>query len=157
MVERLEKRQEFAGCSKTTVMISYIACSKTKHFKKCPAKYMYRGALFKKSYCYCLIQKYEIYILSAKYGLLHPEDIIEPYEMTLNSMNIKDRRDWSQKIILSIKERGLFYSPSIMFAGNNYSEFLNLPNATYPLKGLSQGKQLQWFTNKQIKNRGFFK
>lgn len=35
-------------------------------------------------------------ILSAKYGLLLPDDEIEPYNLTLNDMSSEEVRDWAQ-------------------------------------------------------------
>ena len=34
----------------------------------------------------------EWFILSAEHGLVHPENVIAPYERTLNAMGIADRR-----------------------------------------------------------------
>lgn len=52
------------------------------------AKDMYVSDLFKKSLEYARrLNPAKIYILSAKYGLLELDDMIEPYEITLNEMS----------------------------------------------------------------------
>lgn len=65
--------------------IALIACCKKKKESQCRACEMYQSTLFKLSYKYA--EKTgcdEIYILSAKYGLLDKDKIIAPYDETLN-------------------------------------------------------------------------
>jgi hypothetical protein len=53
---------------------------------------MYTSTLFRKMMAYAerLIPK-STFILSAKYGLLHPDTVIEPYEQTLKRMKARER------------------------------------------------------------------
>lgn len=37
------------------------------------------------------------FILSAEYGLLEPDAEVEPYERTLNTMSVSDRREWARR------------------------------------------------------------
>ena len=68
--------------------IAFIGCSKKKKSSPCIAEKLYQGELFKKSLKYCLQEKFdEIFILSAKYGILSLSDIISPYEKTLNNFS----------------------------------------------------------------------
>lgn len=69
-------------------MIVFLSCGKTKAKHTCKACEMYQGDLFKKSFEYAKkLNPRKIYILSAKYKLLELDDIISPYELTLNTMN----------------------------------------------------------------------
>jgi len=38
------------------------------------------------------------FILSAKYGLLSPDTVVLPYEKTLNTMGVFDRRAWAEMV-----------------------------------------------------------
>lgn len=49
--------------------------------------------LFSKAYAYCTKKYGVVAILSAKYGLLFPNDTIEPYDETLNRMKAKRGRN----------------------------------------------------------------
>jgi len=92
-------------------------------------------------------------ILSAKYGLLLPEEVIEPYELTLKTMGEQKRREWAERVIRQLDEKiGLNKIKSVYFhAGHDYREYLTslLRNAHIqteaPLEGLSYGRQLQWY------------
>ena len=61
--------------------IAVINCGSKKKEYACPAREMYEGgSLFRKMRDY-VEQAYDgYYILSGKYGLMHPDQIIEPYE-----------------------------------------------------------------------------
>ena len=88
-------------------MIDYvfISCVKTKRDSRCKAKDMYISPLFKKAYQYAqqFVAEDKIYILSAKYGLIHSSQMIDPYEKTLNSDNDKERKVWAYNIIQRMK------------------------------------------------------
>ena len=61
--------------------IAVINCGSKKKDQACPAREMYEGgSLFRKMRDY-VEQTYDgYYILSGKYGLLEPDQVIEPYE-----------------------------------------------------------------------------
>ena len=82
------------------IKIALISCTKLKQFYPCEAQEMYLlSQLFKKASYYIKRQNYDKwFILSAKYGLLNPNDIIEPYDLTLNNMKSEDIKKWSQKV-----------------------------------------------------------
>ncbi len=128
--------------------IALISCSAKK--RSCPskAKDLYDSPLFKMSFAYAKkIGADKIFILSAKYGLLESEEIVEPYNQTLNRMNSKEKEDWG-KIVLSKLAllTKLAEDDFIFLAGENYRKNLvpKIKNFTVPMKGLGIGKQLRW-------------
>jgi cytoplasmic iron level regulating protein YaaA (DUF328/UPF0246 family) len=54
--------------------------------------------LFRKAYKYCSANYNRVAILSAKYGLLFPDEIIDPYNLTLNDMSSEEVKVWSEKV-----------------------------------------------------------
>lgn len=137
-------------------MIDYvfISCVKTKRSSRCRAKDMYISPLFKKAYQYALqfVGEDRIYILSAKYGLTHSSQMIEPYEKTLNAERDSERKVWAYNVIQQMKARNIPLDAQIMLLGGaNYTKYLSkvLKNSTCPLKGLSMGRTLQWY-NKHL-------
>lgn len=132
----------------------FISCVKTKRTSKCKAKDMYISPLFKKAYQYALKHTDEsrIYILSAKYGLIHGSEIIEPYEKTLNAEKDKERKVWAYNVIQRMKSLEIPLDSRIMLLGGvNYTMYLSrvLKNSICPLKGLSMGRTLQFY-NKHL-------
>lgn len=145
----MEKWKKSSGCSK---QIAFISCSKTKKKKSCPAKEMYQGTLFKKTLTYTFPKFKSIFILSAKYGLLDLETIIDPYELTLKTFSKKEKQKWANDIRKQIESKKI-QTPIIVFAGKDYTEYL-MDLFVCPLKGIPLGCQLKWF-NDRLKPRGF--
>ena len=87
---------------KTIVLIS---CVSKKGTKKVEAEKLYESALFVKSLAYAKSLKHDsIYILSAKHHLLALDAEIEPYNLTLNTMNKQEKMDWGKEVIKQLKQ-----------------------------------------------------
>lgn len=112
---------------------------------------MYISDLFKKSLAYAKsLNPSKIYILSAKYGLLKLDDIIFPYEQTLNAMTEKEQKIWAYKVIKQCEQEGInFAEKTIFLCGKNYRKYVmqKFKNATAPLSKLGIGQQLQFYKN----------
>jgi hypothetical protein len=88
-----------------------------------------------------------IFILSAKYGLLSPDDIIEPYELTLKKMKKGERRAWAERVLMALRENcDLEADTFVVLAGVPYRENLlsHIKHYAVPMRGLDFGTQLQW-------------
>ncbi|MCL2569687.1 MAG: hypothetical protein FWE16_00595 [Firmicutes bacterium] len=125
-----------------------ISCVSKKIDKSAKAKDLYISPLFIKSLVYAQkLGSDRIFILSAKYGLVDSEQIIEPYDETLNTKGIEERKNWADKVLQNLKKvADLQKDEFIILAGQNYYEFLvpSLVNVKLPLGRLSIGKRLQW-------------
>lgn len=129
-----------------------ISCVSTKLDKESKAKDLYVSPLFRMNYAYAqTLKPSAIYILSAKYGLVHPDTVIPPYEQTLNTMKSGQVKDWAIDVIDQMQGKIDFQKDEIIFlAGERYRKFL-MPlcrNAKVPLEGLGIGKQLGWLKKK---------
>jgi len=111
------------------------------------------STLFRKSYAHAKKTYDVVGILSAKYGFLLPNDVIEPYELTLNKMRRRERLEWAERVFKQMQERlSLTHIKKIFFhVGVKYREYL-LPmlknmgtECIIPLEGLSLGEQLAWY------------
>jgi hypothetical protein len=45
------------------------------------------------------------FILSAKLGLVDPDTVLEPYDVTLDSVTPAERRAWSERVLVEFRER----------------------------------------------------
>lgn len=135
--------------------IVLISCVSKKLNHKSKARDLYISPLFQKNlkYSKCLNPD-KIFILSAKYGLLKLDKIIEPYDKTLNNMSSEEIKEWVNSVLNQLREvSDLNKDEFIFLAGNNYRRFLlpHIKNYKIPMQGLSIGKQLKWLKEK-IKN-----
>lgn len=130
-------------------MIVFISCTKKKINKRCKVKELYTAsAWFRKAYKYAVsLNPIYIYILSAKYGLLNENDIIEPYEKTLHGAKENEVKIWSAKVISQMKEKGInFEDKAIFLCGKNYRKYLipKFTNYEAPISHLGIGAQMKW-------------
>ncbi|PFM82687.1 hypothetical protein COJ46_02435 [Bacillus sp. AFS077874] len=134
--------------------IALISCTKLKADYSCETKEMYqKSTLFKKAIKYIEQQDFEDwFVLSAKYGLLNKQEIINPYDLTLNNMKVKERKEWSRLVFKQIEDLNLNIERIDFFAGSKYREFLipNLENrgifCNVPLQGKGIGEQLSYYS-----------
>ncbi|HPZ43420.1 MAG TPA: hypothetical protein PL078_05395 [Bacillota bacterium] len=145
------------------MQVAFIGCTKRKKGYPCPAYEMYSmSALFRKAYAYCNDHYDRVYILSAKYGLVEPKAIIEPYDITLSSMNAGQKREWAAQVILQLKaenEAGRLdlgkVQKFVFHTGEEYRRYLVdlLPSglSLVPLKGMGIGQQLRFYTERGYK------
>ena len=136
--------------------IALISCTKLKQDYSCKAEEMYmKSTLFKKATSYIKQQKYNRwFILSAKYGLLIPDEIIEPYNKTLNNMKAQEIKSWAENVFLELNKYKI--KQIDFYVGEKYRKYL-IPilikhNISYsiPLKGLGIGQQLQFYTKEVV-------
>lgn len=133
--------------------IALISCSKNKQEYLCTAEEMYsQSDLFKKASTYVKNSDFDMwFILSAKYGLLRPEALIEPYDLTLNDMRKEQLITWSKMVFNHIVQYPV--TDVTFFCGENYRKylipFLEFENVEchVPLKGMGIGYQLQFYKN----------
>lgn len=120
------------------------------------AEDMYISPLFKKQLAFAkTLNPSNIYILSAKYGVVELEQYISPYDLTLNDMSDKERKKWAYHCYLQLKKKGIdFNERAVFLCGKNYHKYLSqvFKNSEAPLSNLPFGKRLQ-FLNQYTKER----
>lgn len=131
--------------------IYLISCSKSKAQERCQASELYTSSLFRKSVQYVESIGGEWFVLSAKYGLVLKETVIDPYDETLNDKNKKQREEWANSIFEQIKNKiGIRDNEFVFLAGKVYSEKLitiiesNGGKTANPMVGLGIGQRLKW-------------
>ena len=129
--------------------IYLISCVKQKRDITCKAKEMYTSPLFKGAYKYAQkMQADKIFILSAKYGLLHENYIIQPYNETLKTKHKQEIYEWSNRVLSQLtKVVDIQKDMFVFLAGEKYRKYLlpRLNNYDIPLQCLSIGKQLAFY------------
>lgn len=115
---------------------------------------MYQASdLFRKAYSYATKNYDFVAILSAKYGLLFPDDEIEPYDVALDDMSSQQRREWAERVFNQMKRRLSLedFDEIFLHAGKKYREYLRTRlesmglKCEAPLEHLGMGKQKRWY------------
>lgn len=127
-----------------------ITCTRTKSSSKTFAKQLYKSPAFQASRK--VAEKYGDlwFILSAKHGLVSPEDQIEPYDLSLISLSHLQRNNWAMSVFQELLPK-LSHDDQITILGDDlYANYLApfLRGAGFctrvPLLGKSPNARLYW-------------
>lgn len=124
-----------------------ISCAAKKLRQAARAQDLYMSPLFRRQLAYARkLAPDSIFILSAKYGLVDLDEVIEPYDLTLKDLGSRDRQAWAGRVLAQLQRKAdLSADRFIVLAGVPYRQFLTpaLGHWEAPLKGLTIGRQLQ--------------
>ena len=127
-----------------------VSCVRTKRAVPASAMDLYTSAWFRKAKVYMEKTGCPWRILSAQYGLVHPEEEIRPYEKTLNKMRIEERRAWADRVLTGLGPCLGGVDTVVFLAGQRYRELLEPAlrerglAVRVRMSGLRQGQQLAW-------------
>jgi hypothetical protein len=130
-----------------------VGCVSHKEPTARPAKDLYRSQLFAGRRTYAQATGLPWLIVSAHYGLIEPDQVIEPYDRRLSDLDLAARRALAERIAEQLERRfgplsGLTFE---VHAGDEYMQMLlnglrpRGGRIVNPLKGLPIGEQLKWY------------
>lgn len=132
--------------------IVLVGCSGWKAGTSRAAAELFTGAAFSKARDLALRSSAPWYVLSAKFGLLHPDEVVAPYDVSLPKQSSRYREAWGSWVVGQLGEhhelRGLVVE---VHAGRGYCQPLEDPLARAgatlhePLAGLRLGQRLAWY------------
>tara|TARA_R100001082_G_scaffold95948_2_gene63344 strand:+ start:315 stop:755 length:441 start_codon:yes stop_codon:yes gene_type:complete len=127
-----------------------ISCGKRKYKGEHLAKDLYCAPMFKKSRAYAELNSKHWRILSAKYGVLHPDDKVHNYDHTIKDKTATELNNWNNKVSKQLQP---FINWKItLLAPAAYCGWINnFKHVDMPLKGISLGFRNQWLY-RQIQN-----
>lgn len=129
--------------------VGFIACAKTKASFAMPAGALYASPLYRKSLLAALDLSDRVYILSAKHGVLDPQTLIEPYDLTLKTIPRSQRQEWGREAGKRLDEILSRRDIVTLICGEEYIEPLRPDlerigvSVEEPLGRLSLGQRLQ--------------
>lgn len=133
-----------------------ISCTAKKQNYRCISQEMYsKSLLFRTSLDYALNRvndkDSQIFVLSAKYGLLSLKKEIIPYNQTLKRMNTIEQKKWGKNVYQQMKkEFDIENTKFIFLAGQLYIKpieiYLNSNNYINPIPKTERtiGKRIKW-------------
>jgi hypothetical protein len=138
----------------TAITVGLVGCASQKLKRPAPARELYVYQLFKKASAYAELTCDRWYLLSAKHGLVHPDTVLEPYDMRLgtNHRTSPPIHQWGARVKeqLDAELAGLANVTLVALAGEQYR--IAVHNSRWPveipMKGLGIGQQLGWLTEK---------
>ncbi|SRR5712692_2757824 len=132
--------------------IVLVSCVKSKLPQPAPARSLYTSPWFRKTRNIVEGSGARWFVLSSLYGLVAPDAEIAPYDYTLNTLGVAERRDWANKVLSKLLPEIADERRIVMFAGHRYREFLVEPlrrhgiTVNVPMANLTRGEQLAWLS-----------
>jgi len=133
-------------------VLGLVGCTKSKRDCASEAQDLYTSPLFRKSREYIERRCGACFILSAKYCLVSPSQVIEPYDLTLNKMSRAQREQWAESVWGDLRLHLHRGDLVVILAGKNYHEYL-IPRIVQakclvdvPLDGLLYAQRVPWLT-----------
>jgi hypothetical protein len=132
-----------------------ISCVKSKLSHSAPARALYTSAWFRKVRDIVEASGARWFVLSSRYGLVAPDAEIAPYDYTLNTVGVDERKGWATNVLDKLLPELASEMRVVMFAGRRYREFLVEPlrqrgiEVEVPMAKLTRGEQLAWLSGQQ--------
>src|SRR5437867_1174243 len=136
--------------------IYLVSCVSKKCTTTSRARDLYISDWFTKARDYVEATHSPWFILSAEYGLVPPDEVLAPYERTLNTMSTSERKAWATKVKAQMDAFLPAADRIVVFAGQRYREFLmdylreRAGTVEVPMEGLTIGKQLHYLQHTEI-------
>ncbi len=131
--------------------VALVGCAAQKAKHRTKARVLYTSALFRTSLEYAEKTCDEVLIVSALYGIIPPDQVIEPYNRKLDEFGLRDREDWGCREMTTFARRevkpvvvilaGKLYADALMYGAHWH----NLPRPETPLDKIAGvGKRIAW-------------
>ncbi|MDQ3934690.1 MAG: hypothetical protein M3340_08685 [Actinomycetota bacterium] len=132
--------------------IALVSCGAAKLDHAAPARELYTSNLFRLAAAYADRHFDRWWVISAFYGLLSPDRIVAPYDVSLEDYSPKGREGWGRWVAAAAVtcDRDAAFT---LLAGGHYRVLAEeLRGGVYrargpvhePLRGLAIGKRMQW-------------
>lgn len=134
--------------------IGLVGCVKSKRNAAAPAGDLYTSPLFTGRKRRVAANCSRWFILSAKHGLIVPDQFIEPYDETLTTKGQAARRAWSSGILIQLREvlgdigqydYEIHAGASYVAHGLRAGLVSSGANVSLPAEGLTLGQQLAFY------------
>src|SRR2546430_14040582 len=95
------------GVTARQLQVGLVACSRTKTNRPVPARELYVSPLFRAASAYAerTYGSGRWLILSARYGLVAPDQILSPYDLSLRQLTARQREAWGDRIAIELTDR----------------------------------------------------
>jgi hypothetical protein len=128
--------------------VGLVACSRAKAEQRAPARELYLSPLFRAARAYAERRYAQWFVLSARHGLVDPDTVLEPYDLSLRQLSARDREQWGNRVAVELTDR--FSAGTVLWfhAGALYRDSIAPAvshRVRFPLAGLGIGQQLAWY------------
>lgn len=127
--------------------VGLVGCSALKLDRPAAARTLYRSPLFRAAARHAERTCDAWFVLSARHGLVAPDQVVAPYDLRLADLPAAARAAWGERVRFGLWSRGLLGGAVVeCHAGREYVAALPGRLAVRaPLAGLGIGRRLAWY------------
>ena len=129
-----------------------LGCVSRKLTTRAPAKELYCSSLWRRRRAYAESSGRPWLILSALHGLVDPDELLDPYDVSLRQLSAAERRAWGERVVEALTKRLTVLDATFeVHAGSHYLTAIEAPlercgaRIEAPLAHLRLGQQLAWY------------
>tara|TARA_R110002049_G_scaffold198475_5_gene368491 strand:+ start:1413 stop:2672 length:1260 start_codon:yes stop_codon:yes gene_type:complete len=143
-------RVKVPGAQLSPNTVCLVACTSRKGDQPAKAEFIYKSPLFSAARNFAEMRANQWFILSAKHGLLAPDDVVEPYNESLLNKSDSQRREWAERVHQALLTRIPDGAQIIFLAGSAYRTHLapmleaEGRRTAAPMSALGIGSQVAW-------------
>jgi hypothetical protein len=129
-----------------------VSCGNRKLDAVAAAKDLYISDRFRAARKFAELYGAAWFVISAKHGMVSPDEILSPYDVDLKSLSLRDKRSWAKRVLSKLSSNGLLTSQLIVLADDVYSNALRIEFekvgalVSYPFHHLPIGADLDILT-----------
>ncbi len=131
--------------------ICLVSGSKSQLKTRALAGRLYTSTLFQRASRYAMQKCDRWFVLSARHGLVAPDEVLDPYKITFNDLSDQERFEWAQNVMkFLLRERITAHDTVIILASAVVREYL-VPvlkgrrfHVEIPIQGMNAVEQMQW-------------
>jgi|SRR5579871_1141842 len=133
-------------------MVTLVGCGRQKSVRPAQARRLYTGGLFRLAAAWAERHARRWFILSAKHGLVEPDQFLAPYDAYLPALSPSERAALNKGVADRLRALVPPTETIVLLAGAEYAAFAPLVphQVVQPLKGLPLGKRMAWL-RRQLK------
>ena len=143
-----EDYEQRFGVGTPELRVALVGCCAQKALVPCAARDMYRSPLFRAARAYAEATCQQWFILSAKFGLVHPNELIHPYDQRLERENARWGERVGQQIDDALPFPAFANAELVVLAGKDYANAISFAGREFswsePLEGLGIGDRIRW-------------
>ncbi len=128
--------------------VGLVVCSRIKADRARPARELYVSPLFRAARAYAERHYAQWLILSARHGVVEPDTVVDPYDLSLRRLSARERELWGNRVAVELTDR--FPAGTVLWfhAGVLYRDAIAsvVPHQVRcPVASLGIGQQLAWY------------
>ena len=115
-------RRSLEGVQPKVETVLLVMCSGRKQSASAPAEELYTAPFFEAARDLAKRHSTRWFVISGKYGLLHPKTIVDPYDLDLGKTSEQARQTWASDLVAELLQHISRQDRVVILANRTYAD-----------------------------------